>query len=583
MKKKTLKQGTLRRTSGYLKPHKLLLIGSILCSLSYVPLSLIGPVFIGRAIDAAIGVGNVNFDTVLLNLLLLGGTTAISALLQWLMQVCTRKVSARISQTMRQEAFDRINKAPLKKIDTSPHGDLVSRLVNDADAVAEGLLQGLTQLFPGIITIVTTLILMFSLYIPIATVVIIITPLSILFANFVVKRTGGLFHKQSATQGDTSAYIGEMVTNQNLLRSFGAEAESEAEFAKINDRYYQAYFKATVYSSIINPGTRLLNALVYGAVGTFGAFLAVSGGITVGGVSAFLAYANQYSKPFNEISAVITQLQSAIAGAQRLFQVIDWEVEQPDQENAQTPLHASGMVEMKQVDFSYVPERPLIKNFNLSVQPGQRIALVGPTGCGKTTIINLLMRFYEIDHGVIQVDGIPITEMTRNSLRGLFGMVLQETWLKKATIRENIAYGRPEADETEVIAAAKAAYAHGFIKRLPDGYDTIIDAGGGNLSAGQKQLLCIARIMLTKPDILILDEATSSIDTRTEMLIQKALEQLMTGHTSFIVAHRLSTIENADVILVMKDGEIIEQGSHEQLLAKQGFYTNLYNSQFAVE
>lgn len=573
----------LRRIVQYVLPYKKLLIGSFAGALLSVPLALVGPVFIGRAIDAIIAPGNVNFNEVFTNLLIFGVAMALAAVLQWAMQVCTRKISALAAQQMRHEAFSRINETPLKQIDTTPHGDLVNRLVNDADAVSEGLLQGLTQFIPGVIAILSTLVLMLMLDVPLALLVIVITPLSVLFARVVVRRTGNLFFKQSVAQGKMSGFVGEMVTNISLLRAFGAEANSELEFEETNEDYFSANFKATVYSSTINPGTRFINAVVYAAVGAFGALIAVQGGITVGGVSAFLAYANQYTKPFNEISAVTTQLQSAIAGAQRLFEVIDWQLEAPDIPGALAPQNCKGKVEAEDVYFSYTPNRPLIQNFTTTAQPGQRIALVGPTGCGKTTIINLLMRFYEVNRGRICVDDVPILNMQRNALRGLYGMVLQDTWLKQATVRENIAYGRPGASHDEVLEAAKAAYAHGFIKQLPNGYDTVIQTGGGNLSAGQKQLLCIARIMLAKPDMLILDEATSSIDTRTEMLIQKALGKLMQGHTSFIVAHRLSTIQNADTILVMESGRIIEQGNHETLLAKNGFYARLYNSQFSTE
>lgn len=583
MKQPSVKKSVLRRLMVYALPHKKLLFGGLAAALFSVPLALLGPVLIGRAIDAIVGAGDVDFKTVGINLALLGLTAAGAAFLQWILQVCARKVSALAAQDLRRQAFRRINEVPLGRIDTTRHGDVVSRLVNDADAVSEGLLQGGSQLFPGVITILATLVLMLVLDARIALVVIIITPLSIVFARVVVSRTGRLFTYQSVAQGKISGFVNEMVANQSLLRAFGAEKLSEQEFAEANEEYFNANFKATVYSSIVNPGTRFINALVYAAVGIFGAFIAVGGGITVGGISAFLAYANQYSKPFNEISAVTTQLQAAMAGAARLFEVMDWEPETEDVAGALAPQQSSGCVEAKDVCFSYTPGRPLIQNFTTTASPGQRIALVGPTGCGKTTIINLLMRFYEVDSGSIQVDGTPVQQMRRDALRRLYGMVLQDTWLKKATVRDNIAYGKPGASNEEIVEAAKAAYAHSFIKRLPQGYDTVIETGGGNLSVGQKQLLCIARIMLSKPDILILDEATSSIDTRTEMLIQKALERLMQGHTSFIVAHRLSTIQNADNILVMDAGKVIEHGTHEQLLEKNGFYARLYNSQFAVE
>lgn len=580
---KTKRKSTLARLAGYIAPYKFLFIASIVCSLLYVPLGLVGPIFIGRAIDVILGKGDVNFAVVFSNLLLLGITGTLAAFLQWLVQVCTRKISAKASQDMRKDAFDRVNEVPLKTIDGWKHGDIVSRLVNDADAVAEGLLQGLTQLFPGVVTIITTLIFMFLLDIPIALVVVVLTPISIIFAKVVVSKTGGLFMQQSVAQGELSGFVGENVTNQSLLRFFDAEERSAKEFAEINQKYYKANFLATVYSSIINPATRLINWIVYVAVGIFGSIIAVGGGISIGGVSAFLTYANQYSKPFNEISSVTTQLQSAFAGARRLFQVIDTPAETPDKPNALMPVSSKGEVRADAVEFAYVPSRPLIQDFTIKVEPGQRVALVGPTGCGKTTIINLLMRFYEVNGGTLYVDETPITDMQRNALRGLFGMVLQETWLKHGTVRENIAYGKPDASMDEVKEAAKSAYAHNFIKRLPSGYDTVIETGGGNLSAGQKQLLCIARIMLVKPDMLILDEATSSIDTRTEMLIQKALDKLMVGRTSFVVAHRLSTIQNADIILVMKDGKIIEQGTHNELLVEKGFYSTLYNSQFVIE
>ncbi|MFV0413538.1 MAG: ABC transporter ATP-binding protein, partial [Oscillospiraceae bacterium] len=552
-----MKKNVLGRMLKYLVPYKKLLVASFVSALLSVPLGLLGPVFIGRAVDAVVGQGNVDFTAVAHSLVMLAITALLSAFLQWVTQVYTRKISAYAAQEMRRQAFSRINRVPLKNIDTHAHGDLVSRLVNDADAVSEGFLQGMTQLFPGIITIAATIVLMLILSPAIALVVIVVTPLSILFAHLITLRTGKLFLQQNTAQGKVSGFVNEKVNNQALLRAFGYEEASENEFSDVNQEYYEANFKATWYSSIINPGTRFVNAVVYAAVGVFGAISAIGGGITVGGLSAFLAYANQYTKPFNEITSVITQLQNAVAGAERLFEVIDWPAEAPDKEDAIAPESCTGEVAAQDVYFSYSPERPLIRNFNLQAAPGQRIALVGPTGCGKTTIINLLMRFYELNSGKILVDAKDITEIKRNSLRGLYGMVLQETWLKKATVRANIAYGRPNASKEEVVAAAKAAYAHSFIKRLPQGYDTVIESGGGNLSAGQKQLLCIARIMLAKPDMLILDEATSSIDTRTEMLIHQALEKLMAGHTSFIGAHRLSTIQNADTILVMRDGQII--------------------------
>lgn len=575
-------QGTVNRMLFYLKRYKLSMSIAIIGALGSVPLALLGPIYIGHAVDAIIGVGNVNFEEVIKNLVKLTVTIVLSGFLQWIMQWCTRSVSAKMAQQMRQEAFDKINASPLKNIDTTPHGDLVSRLVNDSDAVSEGVMQALTQLIPGIVTILMTIVMMLTLNIGIALIVIILTPLSLLFARFIAKRTSSNFRAQSVAQGKVSSIVNESITNEKLVRAFCAEEQKAEEFAKASEELFESNFKATFYSSVANPGTRFVNALVYAVVGVFGSILAINGGITVGGVSVFLTYANQYTKPFNQVSAVLTQIQGAIASAARLFKVIDWDIETPDLPDSISIDKCSGEVSASGVYFSYRKNEPLIRDFNLIAKPGMRIALVGPTGCGKTTIINLLMRFYEIDSGKISVDETSISAIKKDSLRGLYGMVLQETWLKRGTVKENIAYANPDATDDEIITASKNAYVHGFIKRLPHGYNTIIESGGTNLSAGQKQLLCIARIMLAKPDMLILDEATSNIDTRTEMLIQKALEKLMTGHTSFIVAHRLSTIENADLILVMRDGEIIESGTHKQLLSKKGFYEGLYKSQFAI-
>ncbi|MGI5899634.1 MAG: ABC transporter ATP-binding protein [Christensenellales bacterium] len=576
-----MKKTVMKRMLSYLRPYRGMLVSAFAAALVSVPLALLGPVFIGEAIDAAVGPGDVNFPLVIRSLIWLGLTILGSAALSWLSQFFTRKISAGAAQDMRSQAFESINRAPLSKIDTSRHGDIVSRLVNDADAVSEGFLQTISQLLPGIVTIVATIVVMCLLNIWIALVVIFVTPASIWFARFVGTRTSSYFRQQSQTQGRLSGYINEMVGNQPLVQALGFEEKSADEFADLADDYYEASFKATFYSSVINPGTRFVNAVVYAAVAVFGAIYALSGGISVGGLSVFLSYATQYTRPFNEVTAVLTQVQSAIASAERLFELMDWEKEKPDAETAAELKSVQGHVEAKDVFFSYDPSRPLIQNLSFEAKPGMRIALVGPTGCGKTTMINLLMRFYDIDSGKISVDGININEIKRNRLRGRFGMVLQDTWLKGDTVHANIAYARPGASRQEVIDAAETAHAHSFIMRLPKGYDTVIGAGGESLSEGQRQLLCIARIVLARPNMLILDEATSSIDTRTELIIQRALENLMRGHTSFIVAHRLSTIQNADLILVMVAGEIVERGSHDELLQKQGFYKKLYESQFA--
>lgn len=578
-----MKTETIKRVLGYTKPYRLNLIAGFVCALLYVVFTLLGPVLIGRAIDQVFGPGNVNYQGVVFYLALLAVTVFLAAAFQWVLNVCTRNVSAWAANDLRRDAFAVLNKVPLKYIDGHSHGDIISRMVNDAELVAEGLLQGLTQLLPGVATILGTLCVMAVLNPFIALVVVLVTPVSIWFASFVAKRTDGFFRAQSAAQGKLSGYINEMVAGQSVVRAFGYEQRCFDEFDKISDELYETGLKSVFYSSVTNPGTRFVNAIVYAAVAVFGALSAISGAITVGQLSCFLTYANQYTKPFNEVTGVLTQMQTAVASAERLFAVLDAEPETPDAPDALSPENCQGAVRVEDVFFSYTPKVPLIENFNLDVKPGQRIAIVGPTGCGKTTLINLLMRFYDVSDGTIYVDGNEIRTLKRDTLRGMYGMVLQETWLKNATVRENIAYGKPGASLEEVQKAAKAAYAHGFIKRLPQGYDTVIEPGGGNLSAGQKQLLCIARIMLCQPDMLILDEATSSIDTRTEMLIQQAFEKLMQGRTSFVVAHRLSTIQSADVILVMNAGHIVEQGTHDTLLKKGGFYANLYNSQFAVE
>lgn len=574
-------KGTVRRILVYLKHYRLKLILILLAALISVPLGLLAPILIGNAIDYAVGPGQVDFSAVLDTLVLLMACIVASVALSWAVQSLTRDISARVSQDMRRAAFKAINKAPISKLDTNSQGDLVSRLVNDADAVAEGLMQAVAQLIPGAVTIIATLVVMCMLNFPIALIVIVVTPLSILFARFVGVRTSRFFRKQAETQGAISGYINEMVGNQAVIQAFNYEGAAEQVFSGLADDYYEANFKATFYSSIGNPGTRFVNSIVYMAVGIFGSFYAISGGITVGGLSAFLNYANQYTKPFNEVTAVLTQIQGAISGAKRLFDVIDWKQEPPDAEEALSPTHSDGNVKAEHVYFSYQTNKPLLQDLNFSVKHGQRIALVGPTGCGKTTLINLLMRFYDIDSGEIFLDGNSIQTIKRDALRKLHGMVLQETWLKEATVHENIAYAKPNASRAEVEVAARTARAHSFISRLQGGYDTVITAGGANLSAGQRQLLCIARIVLAQPDIFILDEATSSIDTRTEISIQRALNTLMTDKTSFIVAHRLSTIQNADLILVMDAGRIVERGTHETLLDKNGFYARIFKSQFA--
>lgn len=572
---------TIRRVMGYLAPYRGQLALGSACALCYVLFTLLGPVFIGRAVDCVLGPGEVDYRGVAFWLALLAASVLLASAFQWVTNVATRKISAWAANDMRREAFARINRVPLRYIDGHAHGDIVSRMVNDAEFISEGILQALTQLLPGVATILGTLVIMAALNFAIAMVVVVVTPASIWFAGFVAKRTSHFFKAQSDAQGQLSGFVNEMVAGQDVVRAFGYEERCFARFDAISDEVYDTGLKSIFYSSITNPGTRFVNAIVYAAVVVFGAIAAVMGAISVGQLSSFLTYANQYTKPFNEVTGVITQLQSAVASAERLFAVIDAEPETPDAPGAKAPAGCEGAVDVEHVHFSYTPKVPLIEDFNLRVRPGQRIAIVGPTGCGKTTLINLLMRFYDVQKGAIRVDGVPVQDMKRSALRGLYGMVLQETWLKNATVRENIAYGRPDAPEEEIVAAARAAYAHSFIKRLPNGYDTVIAPGGGNLSAGQKQLLCIARIMLCQPDMLILDEATSSIDTRTEMLVQRAFEALMAGRTSFVVAHRLSTIQTADQILVMNAGHIVEQGTHEQLLAQGGFYAKLYYSQFA--
>lgn len=576
---KTLK--TVRRILSYAKPYRGYLLGALLCAVATVCLTLLGPVLVGDAIDFIIAQGQVDFESVgkiLLGLLL---TIAGTALFQWLMTLCTNAVSYYTVRDLRQALFQKLNAVPLRYIDAHPHGDLISRVINDIDAVGDGLLQGITQLFSGLITIIGTLAFMLVINYKIAVVVVLVTPLSLFVAAFIARLSAKMFKEQQQTQGEIGSFIEEIIGGQKVVKAFSREEINQEIFDEINGRLYVCGKKAQFASSLANPSTRFVNGIVYAAVGVIGAVSAVMGGLSVGQISVFLTYANQYTKPFNEVTGVITQLQTAMAGARRVFQVLDEPAERPDSPDAKTITHCRGAVEIAHVDFSYTPQRRLIQGFNLKVKHGQRVAIVGPTGCGKTTIINLLMRFYDVDSGVIRIDGTDTQRISRRSLRSMYGMVLQESWLYSASIRDNIAYGREDATDEEVINAAKSAYAHGFITRLPNGYDTIVTEDGSNLSQGQRQLLCIARVMLCDPPMLILDEATSSIDTLTEQRVQKAFQKMMEGRTSFVVAHRLSTIKEADVILVMNDGNIIEQGTHEQLLKQNGFYAKLYNSQFA--
>ena len=576
-KKLDIRKDTMKQMLGYVKKHSLFVILSVLFAAVSVALTLYVPILIGEAVDYILAPGRVDFEEILHILLIIGVCVGITGIAQWIMNICNNRITYHVVHDIRKDAFDKLQILPLKYIDGHSRGEIVSRVIADVDQFADGLLMGFTQFFTGIVTIVGTLLFMLTIHPGITLVVIVITPVSLFVAAFIAKNTYDMFQAQSKARGEQTALIDEMIGNKKIVQAFGKEEKVLGQFDDINEKLRRCSLKAIFFSSLTNPCTRFVNSLVYAAVGIFGAILAISGGISVGQLTSFLSYANQYTKPFNEISGVITELQNALACAARIFDFIN-EVPQPEEKTEE--LSADGHVELNGVNFSYVEEKPLIQNFNLNVKPGQRVAIVGPTGCGKTTVINLLMRFYDVNSGSIVVAGKDIRNVTRKSLRTSFGMVLQDTWLRSGTVRENIAMGKPDATPDEVIMAAKAAHAHSFIKRLPKGYDTVIGEEGGNLSQGQKQLLCIARVMLCLPPMLILDEATSSIDTRTEIKIQKAFASMMQGRTSFIVAHRLSTIMEADVILVMKDGNIIEQGRHEELLAKGGFYTTLYNSQF---
>ena len=573
------RKATLNRVLHKIRPYSAFVVCSLLVAAVSVAAQLYIPILCGEAIDKMLGKGNVDLAGVLRIAVSILVVAAVAALAQWLLSVCNNRITFSVSRDLRNEALRKIQTLPLSYLDSHPSGDIVSRMVADVDTFADGLLMGFTQLFSGILTILGTLLFMLRENVPITLVVVCITPLSLVVAGFLAKRSYGYFQSQSTVRGKQTALVNEMIEGQKVVQAFGHEAESLAAFDEVNGQLQDVSLKAIFFSSLTNPATRFVNNIVYAGVGLVGALYAVRGGITIGQLSVFLSYANQYTKPFNEISGVVTELQNALACAARVFELLDAEDQVPEAENAAV-LQPDGHVQLQDVSFRYLPDRPLIEGLSLDVQPGQRIAIVGPTGCGKTTLINLLMRFYDVNSGSIKVSGTDIRDVTRASLRGSYGMVLQDTWLRAGTVRENIAYGKPDATMDEVIAAAKAAHAHSFIRRLPDGYDTVIAEDGGNISQGQKQLLCIARVMLCLPPMLILDEATSSIDTRTEVRIQKAFARMMQGRTSFIVAHRLSTIREADVILVMKDGHIVEQGNHDQLLAQGGFYAKLYNSQF---
>ena len=576
-----MKRKTLLRILRFARPHMAYIVLSLVMAVASVSMTLYAPVLIGDAVDQIIGPGNVDFAGVLAILVRLIWVVAAGAVATWLMGLCTNRAAYSTAREIRKSAFETLENVPLSYIDGRRHGDVISRVVTDVDQISDGLLIGFTQLFSGAVTIVGTLIFMFGLNVRITLIVILVTPISLLVANFVARRTFSMFKAQSETRGEMTSLVEETVGGQNVVKVFSREETCEARFDEINERLRVCGIRALFFSSITNPCTRFVNSIVYACVGVFGAIAAISGSLSVGMLTCFLTYANQYTKPFNEIAGVAAELQSAIASAARVFELIDAPWQEPDAPDAQPLARADGSVEIRDVAFSYRQDVPLIENLNLAAQPGQRIAIVGPTGCGKTTIINLLMRFYDVNRGEIRVSGRDARSLPRDNLRAQFGMVLQDTWLKTGTIRENIAYGRPDATEEEIVFAAKAAHADGFIRRLPQGYDTMVSDEEGGLSQGLRQLLCIARVMLTLPPMLILDEATSSIDTRTESLIQRAFDRMMQGRTSFIVAHRLSTIRGADCILVMRDGHIVEQGRHEELLQKGGFYAELYNSQFA--
>lgn len=581
MQKKNNKE-TMKRVLKYIRKYTPALVLSLLLAGLTVLLTLYIPILTGNAVDLIIGKGQVDMPGIFAIMKKIAIAMIITAVGQWVMNTCNNYITYHVIRDIRTDAFAKLEILPLKYLDAHAYGDIVSRVIADVDTFADGLLMGFTQLFTGVLTILCTLGFMLVTNVPITLVVVCITPVSFLVAKFIATKTYSMFKEQSETRGEQTSLIEEMIDNQKIVNTFSRGEAVKSKFGEINGRLQKCSLKAIFFSSITNPATRFVNSLVYAGVGVFGALVAIKGGISVGRLSCFLSYANQYTKPFNEISGVVTELQNAFVCAGRIFELIDEEPQVPDAADARVLEEAQGNVDLKDVYFQYVPEKKLIQNFNLQVKPGQRVAIVGPTGCGKTTVINLLMRFYDVNSGSIQVDGTDIRDITRGSLRTNYGMVLQETWLRSGTIRDNICMGKPDATEEEIIAAAKASHAHSFIKRLPQGYDTVITEDGGSLSQGQKQLLCITRVMLCLPPMLILDEATSSIDTRTEIKIQNAFAKMMEGRTSFIVAHRLSTIQSADVILVMKDGNIIEQGNHETLLAKGGFYANLYNSQFAV-